>query len=229
MENLTIFFNRVKELSFWQRLFSWKSIKALSYDAFQEFKSLENQITDAKISIDSVERQNHDFQNTIDRLTDQIREFEKAILDKTTDLKIQSDRINQLTEQNHQLNLKINQFENSIIEKEKEYKKNITEISQLKNNLDSDRRQITDDRVREKEEEYERMKKIWRDHETTVQQRIKMICQTHLINYVDKVPFKGNPDNTIEICDEFIIFDAKSPANDDLSKFPNTSKPKQKV
>ncbi|MEZ4997303.1 MAG: hypothetical protein R2758_07535 [Bacteroidales bacterium] len=28
------------------------------------------------------------------------------------------------------------------------------------------------------------------------------------------------PDNTIEISGEYIIFDAKSPANDDLSNFP---------
>ncbi len=34
------------------------------------------------------------------------------------------------------------------------------------------------------------------------------------------MPFRGNPDNTIEISGEYIIFDAKSPANDDLTNFP---------
>ena len=58
------------------------------------------------------------------------------------------------------------------------------------------------------------------EHQTTVQQAIKMICQNHFIKYVDHVPFKGSPDNTIEICEEYIIFDAKCPANDDLTNFP---------
>jgi len=40
------------------------------------------------------------------------------------------------------------------------------------------------------------------------------------VNYIEKVPFRGNPDNTIEISGEYIIFDAKSPANEDLSNFP---------
>ena len=64
------------------------------------------------------------------------------------------------------------------------------------------------------------MKKQWSEHETAVEKKIKQLCQTHLIKYVEKVPFKGSPDNTIEICDEFIIFDAKSPANKDLNNFP---------
>jgi hypothetical protein len=34
------------------------------------------------------------------------------------------------------------------------------------------------------------------------------------------VPFKGKPDNTLRINEEYIILDAKSPANDDLSNFP---------
>jgi hypothetical protein len=47
-----------------------------------------------------------------------------------------------------------------------------------------------------------------------------MICEKHTIEYLDKVPFKGSPDNTIKLCDEFIIFDAKSPSSDDLQNFP---------
>ncbi len=34
------------------------------------------------------------------------------------------------------------------------------------------------------------------------------------------MPFRGSPDNCLEICDEYIIFDAKCPSNDDLVSFP---------
>ena len=40
------------------------------------------------------------------------------------------------------------------------------------------------------------------------------------VDYIEEVPFKGKPDNTINICGEYIIFDAKSPTNDDLTNFP---------
>ena len=36
---------------------------------------------------------------------------------------------------------------------------------------------------------------------------------------MEKPPFKGNPDNTIKICDEFVVFDAKSPGTEDLKVF----------
>ena len=64
------------------------------------------------------------------------------------------------------------------------------------------------------------MKKQWSEHEADVKNTIIRICDFNHVNYVDKVPFKGNPDNTIEISGEFIIFDAKSPASDDLTNFP---------
>ncbi|MCB0279021.1 MAG: hypothetical protein KDD94_05945, partial [Calditrichaeota bacterium] len=220
MDYLNIFFNKVKEIGFWERLFGWRSIKTLSYDAFQEFRALETQINQLKASVEQLERKNSDSIHKIDHLTEQRKDDESDLSDKRAELKILTEKINLLNEQNHQLKLKINQFENSITEKDNEYKKNITQITQLKHNLDDDRKRISEDRLKEQKEEFERMKEVWREHEDAVRQRIKMICQIHLVKYVDKVPFRGDPDNTIEICDEFIIFDAKSPANDDLNNFP---------
>jgi hypothetical protein len=53
-----------------------------------------------------------------------------------------------------------------------------------------------------------------------VKNTIIHICDINHVNYIEKVPFRGNPDNTIEISGEYIIFDAKSPGSDDLSNFP---------
>ena len=53
-----------------------------------------------------------------------------------------------------------------------------------------------------------------------MRQAIKSICSKHTIEYVDKVAFKGEPDNTLKICDEFVVFDAKSPRGEDLNNFP---------
>ena len=44
MEKLNLFFSKIKELTFWQRLFSWRAVRNLSYDAFEEFKSLQKEL-----------------------------------------------------------------------------------------------------------------------------------------------------------------------------------------
>ncbi|HET9053789.1 MAG TPA: hypothetical protein VFM90_06445, partial [Cyclobacteriaceae bacterium] len=83
------------------------------------------------------------------------------------------------------------------------------------------------DRIQEKEDRHAReierlklMKQTWVNHEDNVKSRIKLICNRKGVEYCERVPFKGKPDNTLKINDEYIIFDAKSPASEDLTNFP---------
>jgi hypothetical protein len=89
------------------------------------------------------------------------------------------------------------------------------------------RMEIQAERNREIEEkqqaEIDRLKSLkqtWLDHENSVKNRVQALCQKHTIQYADAVPFKGTPDNAIKLCNEFIVFDAKSPGSDDLTNFP---------
>jgi hypothetical protein len=93
-------------------------------------------------------------------------------------------------------------------------------VNALQAGLEKERKILTDDRIREKEEAFEKRKQTWRNHEDAVESAIRNICQAHFIEYVKDVPFRGNPDNAIRIAGEYIIFDAKSPAGDDLENFP---------
>ena len=59
------------------------------------------------------------------------------------------------------------------------------------------------------------MKRNWGDHEKDVQRQIQLICNNHIIKYIGQEDFphsRNKPDNCIEIMDQLIIFDAKSPA-----------------
>ena len=82
---------------------------------------------------------------------------------------------------------------------------------------------MNDDRVKEKEEHLEEMKKLWVAHEKDVESHIQMICKNHTLTYISQEDFphsRNKPDNTIEISEQLIVFDAKSPASEDLSNFP---------
>jgi len=48
---------------------------------------------------------------------------------------------------------------------------------------------------------------------------MRRLSDQHAIEYVTEFSFRGKPDNAIKICDEIIVFDAKSPAGESLTNF----------
>lgn len=223
-ENLKIFFERIKSLGFWQRVFGWKKIRPLSYDAYDEFLKMAGTI-DA-LSNDTREKtaKISDLETTIEknmeisanRISDMVvssQKLENRIL-------VLENEINRLNKEKTELLNKITRVEQTELTREEEYRKNIFNINSLRESLENERKSVIDDRLREREEQFEIIKQTWRNHEESVKSVIRNICRTHLIEYIESVPFKGNPDNTIMIAGEYVVFDAKSPASDDLENFP---------
>lgn len=220
MEILNQFFTKIKEITFWQRLFSWARIRSLSYDAFEQFKQVEKEITSQKSEIDHLNNQMTQLDIHKSNVEDNYNKIEKDKIKNEQEIQSLKSRNEELNQAIVELNKRISKYETTEENRTKEYETKIAQLNQLKESLDNDRNKIAEDRIRESEEHFENMKKLWSDHETDVKQHIQTICQNTLVNYIEKVPFKGNPDNTIEICGEYIIFDAKSPANYDLTNFP---------
>ena len=115
----------------------------------------------------------------------------------------------------------LTQFQSLEEHRKSEYEKSMSALNQIQQKIQRDREVELEGRNKTEIERIKKLKETWSAHEENVEGRIKAICNRHGIDYVDKVPFKGNPDNTIKIKDEYIIFDAKSPASDDLSNFPS--------
>lgn len=220
MDKLNLFFSKIKELSFWQRIFSWAKVKILSYDAYEEFKTLEKNIETQKISFEELKNNFTQIKAQNERFSDKVQDLEKYEIKKDSQIESLNEKITQLNQSITELNNKVSRYESIKEEREKDYEKKIAQLNQVKESLESERKRLDDERIREKEEHFQKMKSLWAEHETAVVHSIKNICKDYIITYVEKVPFKGSPDNTIEICGEYIIFDAKSPANDDLSNFP---------
>ncbi|MBN2286122.1 MAG: hypothetical protein JXI43_06720 [Tissierellales bacterium] len=220
MEILNLFFTRIKEITFWQRMFSWSKIRTLSYDAFEQFKQIEKDMEAQKQRIEQLNNDITQIKTHNENLKDRVQNFDIDKLKYENEIQQLRNKNTELSQSISELSNKISKYETTDEERSRQYEAKIAQLNQLKESLDSDRKKLSDDRVREKEEELINLKKSWSEHQSSVEQHIKLICQNYMINYIDKVPFKGNPDNTIEICGEYIIFDAKSPANDDLTSFP---------
>ena len=107
--------------------------------------------------------------------------------------------------------------------RQKEVSKSIASALTLQESLEAEKSRLNDERVQEKEDALKKMKLKWSDHEKDVQNHLQLICRNNVITYVSQEDFphpRNKPDNSIEIMDQLIVFDAKSPANDDLSNFP---------
>ena len=220
MEKLSLFFSKIKELTFWQRLFSWHSLRNLSYDAFEEFKSLQREIIKKDQGYDFLEKKLVHSEAKNLGLQDNIAQHEKVAVKKEFDIQALNYKIEDLNRKNLNLENEKAKYESTEEQRAETYNNKISQLNQLKETLEKEIKRLSDERVEEQKGSFEKMKRQWSDHEMTVEQTLKMICQNHLIKYVDEVPFRGNPDNAIEICEEYIIFDAKCPANDDLTNFP---------
>lgn len=219
-DNLKAFFERIKSLTFWQRVFFWSTLKALSYEAYEEFKSLtdnldalDQQVTEKEATLGEHEKNTQILSARVSDLTVANQKLENRVSNLEAELK-------RISFEKAELANKVTRFEQTDQSRQEDYQKNVSGVNAVRAGLENERQKINDERLREKEEAFEKMKQTWRNHEDAVKTAIKNICQSQLIEYVRDVPFKGKPDNTISIAGEYVIFDAKSPAGDDLENFP---------
>jgi uncharacterized protein YukE len=220
MEKLNLFFAQIKDLNWWQRLFRWRRIRNLSFDAYEEFRALSREMESNRESIEKLRNRVTEISTRNDSINQKIRDIELLSARKDAQVEELSARIREHSGTINELTKKNSAFEASKEDNVKNYNENIARLNQIKESLETERKKLNDDRLREAAERFETMKKQWSEHEADVKNTIIRICDSNHVNYVDKVPFRGNPDNTIEISGEYIIFDAKSPASDDLTNFP---------
>jgi len=218
-ENTIKLFNTIKEISFFERLFSWKKITSLSMDAYGEFKSVDKDFETLTSKYEEEKQKTKDLTKDVSQNKEKISELKSTIT-------VIEAKQTELNSDNKQLEKEVTAYKKTEDQRQSAYEHKITELNSLKAQMDTDRLRIESEREKEITQRFEDMKATWKNHETNVQEEIQRICKKYTIEYMDKenVPFKGKPDNTIKICGEYIIFDAKSPASDDLSNFPTYMK-----
>jgi len=148
-----------------------------------------------------------------------LSDFEKIKTDNTT---LKERLINTENERNA-LKTKNTTLDNKEEARNEALRTSIDQSNTLQKSLENEKERLNDDRVKEKEEHLEEMKKLWVAHEKDVESHIQMICKNHTLTYISQEDFphsRNKPDNTIEISEQLIVFDAKSPASEDLSNFP---------
>ena len=212
IEKLTQFFEQVKTLTFWKRFFGWSKVQALSYEAYEEFKSLlsklsqlSQEVIQAKSDIMIINKDKEHLNTTQTQ--------------QTTEINVLTEKYNRLEQENSSLKKENIIFKQTEDDHDSKYKTDVATLGSIRKKIESDREKEIEKRQKVEIDRLNSLKETWAMHQEKVKETIKNICDRHTIEYVDRVPFRGNPDNAIKICDEFVVFDAKSPASDDFSNF----------
>jgi hypothetical protein len=185
-------------------------------DALEEER---NKISDLEKKVAAKEVEINIHQQSIEIANTKLTSFEQIKIEKTQfqeRLKLIEIERNNLKNENTKL---IQEEEN----RNTTLRKSIESTNTLQESLENEKQRVNDDRVKEAQQELENLKQTWRDHEKDVENHLQLICHNHVIKYISQEDFphaRNKPDNSIEIMDQLIVFDAKSPANDDLNNFP---------
>ena len=212
LEKTNKFYEEIKTMNFFKRLFSWGKIISLLVESDREIREIQKVVDkNSKLSSDI---------NVKDEKINSLKERLGKSENKNRELEWDVKKLNQ---ENKNSAEKIAGFESVKEGQQKEYDTRIARLEKREETLEKRRQDIEDGQVEKEKQKFEEMKKTWNAHEDVVEQSIKQICNKYAVEYVDKekVPFKGKPDNSIKIANEFIIFDAKSPYKEDLRNFPN--------
>ena len=239
-------FGALKGLGFFGRLFSWGAIQNQLLDAQGDLHRLLAKAEEAtKHEADlRMERANQKNQaelhlrtsvelTTLKEENKKIESLQKELTTASEQNKIYLKRGTELSNEVAILRERLDTTErelaklaelNTKLQRDKEHKeqehgKSMATLERIQEKIQLDRKQELEERKQNEILRIRRLRETWTAHQQTVQHTIKSICARHTIEYVEKVPFKGEPDNTIRISNEFVIFDAKSPAGDDLSNF----------
>ena len=220
-EKVTLFFDRIKSATFLDRVFPWRwrTIRTLSYEAYSEYKQLVEslhqnvgELEQGRTSIATLRQENEQLKINSAKL-------EKDMTTNQNEITRLQGKIEGISHEAAKLKEEIAGLKESEVSLAKQYDNKMATLDRIQNRIEGERKQEEEQRHLLEMQRVTSLKKYWAIHQESVKEIIKGICQKHVIDYVEKPPFKGNPDNTIKICDEFVVFDAKSPGTEDLKVF----------
>ncbi|MDZ4716555.1 MAG: hypothetical protein SH819_13910 [Cytophagales bacterium] len=248
LEHLKRLLEKLKQISFWDRCFRWGKVRNMLVDANGDLQRIapvvdsvraagekaenqlqveKNETKNLRESLQQVRLDNIGLRESQARFAQEKEEFQKRIASleeknegyfrRGTELK---HHVEILETQIQQLRTENTRYKADEDQRRKEHEHSVASLNKLTEGQRKREEDEINQRHRKEIERVERLRETWSRHEENVKARIKAICNRHGVDYLEKVPFKGSPDNTLRIKDEYVVFDAKSPWGDDLSNFP---------
>jgi hypothetical protein len=212
MTTVKMMIQQVTSFNFWKVLFGWGKFKKWMIEC----------LLDLQQAVDNAEHQQTqliELQRDLDQAGIMIEANENRISELQRDKEIALLQVNELRNQVQQAEIRLSEERSKSVRRDEEQIKLIQSVQELKAGVQEEAR-----RKQEAEEQalllrQEQQRVIWQTHQEMVKNKIRLICDRNIISVEENPPFSGRPDNTIRICNEYIVFDAKSPVAGNLKSF----------
>jgi hypothetical protein len=210
-----VYFDELTHLNVWRRLFRWKEFIDRSIRAYR----------DVLLILADLQRTREELQSstTARTLADNNLTHERGECERLqSELSAVTSRSVLLADELADARKHLAMLEQQDGQRQARYDVHIAALHAIRDGIKSDRADEMERSRLEQESHDDEMRRSWINHQDAVRDRLRLLAQKHTVEYVDTVPFPGSPDNTLLICNEYIIFDAKSPAIAvDISNFRN--------
>lgn len=219
--------NKIKRIitsSIWTRIFFWNrlvfditDLKQYVSDIFTQKESLEKEMNVVKQKLLELEVEIKTIKVTKEKTETELDVLKHQVLNP---LKLKHAELNEELSLLKQAEKQKDAQRDVLMDKWEQYQSSAEE--RMRRNEKKEAEKLT----LEKEE----LKRTWQSHEEHVNNLIKRLVvdlnknslSEKGIQFISKEewPYSKQPDNVIKICDEFIVFDAKSPRGEELNNFP---------
>jgi len=202
----------ITSASFWKVIFGWKKIKSQILDVLFEIQKLIDSGEQTQSQLESTQRALH--QSEI-----QLSSAQQRIYDLNQDKAQYSTELTSFRDHNRSLSAEIAQLKRTDEIRYDEHHRSLQTLSELKDRVIEEQRQEKEAKYNAEQERLAILSRNWQNHQQDVKNKIMLLCEKYTIQYVHDVPFKGNPDNVLLICQQYAVFDSKSPRGEDLKNF----------
>lgn len=202
----------VNSIGFWKVIFRWSSIKNWLITIFLDLQKAIEVAEKEHLDLERLNREFVQLDSTRESLENRINDLIQDKVAQTTELSMLRNQIRQLETLNAQL-------KSTDEQRYIDHQKSIETLTVFQNGIIQEKEMIKNEQQRQAIAKLENQKQTWQRHQQDVENKMRLLCEKHTIEYVDTVPFKGDPDNTVVISNLYQVFDSKSPRGEDLSNF----------
>jgi Skp family chaperone for outer membrane proteins len=202
----------LQNMNWWGRLFGWGRIRRMLLEASAEWEASQTAAAQAGQAVQTLQ-------------TDKTVAVQEGLMAQNRVIELQRGKDKVDTEfsaarqEIQRLNTELAALTQADQQRRIDLQTNLTSLAQLKDRIAEERLQEHQARQEELERKQQRLRQTWQTHQEHVRNRIRQIAERYTLTVVDKFPLKGEPDNVLSICEQFVVLDAKSPGGDDLGNF----------
>lgn len=199
-------------ISLWKVIFRWSNIKNWIITTFLDLQKALEVAEKEHFELERVNLELVQLNSAKESMEGRVNDLQQDKVAQTTELSILRNQIRQLESENAQL-------KSTDEQRYIDHQKSIETLTVFQNRIIEEKETMKNELQRQAIAKLENQKQTWQRHQQDVENKMRLLCEKHTIEYVETVPFKGDPDNTVMISNLYQVFDSKSPRGEDLSNF----------